>query len=84
MANDADQSDDGLCDILRKAVEEDPWALHGQTNCVIEFVFSAYVEGFSASIHKYNANKEKNTTGDHIHYGDTLANNHYDSTSEEE
>lgn len=52
LANDVDQTDDGLCNILWKAIEGEPWALHAKTKDSIEFVFSKAVVGLSDSIHK--------------------------------
>lgn len=40
LDNDADQTDDGICDVLWKAVEGKPSALYAQTKDGIEFVYS--------------------------------------------
>lgn len=60
LANNANQTDDRICDVLLKAVEEEPWALHAQTKDGIELIFSKDFEGLLDSIEKYNTfNKKK-------------------------
>lgn len=79
LAHGNDQSYASLCDVLWKAVEGQPWALHAQTKTGIEFVFDRAVEGLYESIHKYNAKKDKNRSSAHIVYG----NNDLDSNQDE-
>lgn len=75
MANDTDHTDDGLCDILWAEDEGEPWAFYTQTKDGIEFVFSKPVVGLSDSRRPYNAYnlyKENNSSGNPIHFGETL------------
>lgn len=58
LADDGDQTDDGLFDVIWKSGEGELWALHAKTKDGIKFVFSKSVEVLSDSIHKYNVYKK--------------------------
>lgn len=70
LAHDSDQKDETICDVLWKAVEGEPWAVHAQTKDVIEFLFALVVECISVSIHKYSEFKKKNRNKYPISFGD--------------
>lgn len=45
LSHGTERTDATICDILWKAEEGEPWALHAQTKQVIEFVFVRAVKG---------------------------------------
>lgn len=66
IPQDNDQTDKYLCDVLRKAIEGDPWTLHAQRDDETEFIFARAKEGISDSIHKYTYYRNKTHNRDTI------------------
>lgn len=83
LAHDNYHTGAALFNMLWKAVDDEPWALHAQTKEGIEFFFARAVEGISDSIHKYTFYKAENNSHDPIVYGSN-ANNMSDDDDDDD